>query len=365
VGVIASAEMAAMLLAVALVMRALLLGAMRAPLARRFAADRERRDAFTRGGVSWIRGIALALWAFITANLFHVDGPIWDAIYSILDARLRIGGLDVSLGDLVAFGLTLYAAVLLSRLLRFFLEGAMQDRGLPPGVPTAVSKTVGYVVVFLGFWFAILAAGMDVTRFTVLVGTLGLGIGLGLQNVVNNFVSGLILLYERPVRLGDVVEIGQTTGEVSRIGVRSSTVKTFQGAEVVVPNSNLVSKELVNWTLSDRARRIEIDVGVAYGSDPDQVLKLLVEAARNHEGVLERPEPAAIFTRFGDSSLDFQLRFWTRRFDVWTAVASEVRVAVSRSLEAAGIPIPFPQRDLHVVSVEPGAAQALKDPSSK
>ena len=241
----------------------------------------------------------------------------------------------------------------------------MQDRGLPPGVPTAISKTVSYAVVLVGLWFAVLASGMDVTRFTVLVGTLGVGIGFGLQNVVNNFVSGLILLYERPVRLGDVVEVGKTTGEISRIGVRSSTVKTFQGAEVVVPNSNLVSNELVNWTLSDRARRIEIEVGVAYGSDPERVVKLLVEAARGHDGVLEFPPPSALFTGFGDSSLDFQLRCWTRRFDLWTVVASEVRIAVSRALEAAGIDIPFPQRDLHVVSVDPQAARALQDPTAK
>jgi len=249
-----------------------------------------------------------------------------------------------------------------SRLLRFVLEGAMQDRGLPPGVPTAISKTVSYAVVLVGLWFAVLASGMDVTRFTVLVGTIGVGIGLGLQSVVNNFVSGLILLYERPVRLGDVIEVGKTMGEISRIGVRSSTVRTFQGAEVVVPNSNLTSNELVNWTLSDRARRIEVEVGVAYGTEPARVLALLEEAARGHDGVLTTPPPLALFTGFGESSLDFQLRCWTRRFETWTTVASEVRIAVAQALDAAGIEIPFPQRDLHVVSVDPGAARALQDP---
>jgi small-conductance mechanosensitive channel len=364
VAVLASAQVAAMLLALALVLRALLLGAMRTPLAKRFAADRERRDAFARVGSRWIRGLALAAWAAAAAVLFHVDGPLWETVRDVLGARLRVGGLDVSLGDVVAFGLTLWASLLLSRFLRFVLEGTMQDRGFPPGVPTAISKTVSYAVVLVGLWFAVLASGMDVTRFTVLVGTVGVGIGLGLQGVVNNFVSGLILLYERPVRLGDVVEIGKTTGEIARIGVRSSTVKTFQGAEVVVPNSNLISNELVNWTLSDRARRIEVDVGVAYGTDPDRVVKLLEEAARGHEGVLVSPPPLAIFTGFGDSALSFQLRFWTRRFETWTLVASEVRVAVSRSLDAAGIAIPFPQRDLHVVSVDPAAVRALKDPKS-
>ena len=215
-------------------------------------------------------------------------------------------------------------------------------------------------MVGFGFLVSILASGMDVTRFTVILGTLSVGIGFGLQNVVNNFVSGLILLYERPIRVGDVIDVGTAAGTVSHIGIRSSTIKTFQGAEVVMPNSSLVSNQLTNWTLSDHLRRVEIDVGVAYGSDVVKVQEILVQACRDHADVLPSPEPVALFTGFGDSALGFQLRFWTSRFDRYLVVGSEIRSSINTALTGAGIAIPFPQRDLRVVSVDEGAAAALR-----
>jgi potassium efflux system protein len=154
--------------------------------------------------------------------------------------------------------------------------------------------------------------------------------------------------------------VGTAAGTVSHIGIRSSTVKTFQGAEVVLPNSTLVSNQLVNWTLSDRVRRVEIDVGVAYGSDVVRVQELLLEAARAHPDVLSSPPSAALFTGLGDSALNFQLRFWTAEFDRYLVIGSEVRTAVVARMAAAGIDIPFPQRDLRVVSVAEGAARALR-----
>jgi potassium efflux system protein len=212
----------------------------------------------------------------------------------------------------------------------------------------------------VGFLMAILASGMDVTRFTVILGTLSVGIGFGLQNVVNNFVSGLILLYERPIRVGDVIDVGTATGTVTHIGIRSSTIKTFLGAEVVLPNSNLVSNQLTNWTLSDQTRRIEIDVGVAYGSDIEKVQEILLLVARQNVDVLSDPAPLVLFTAMGDSALSFQLRFWTARFDRYLTIAGEVRTAIVAKLDEAGISIPFPQRDLHVVSVDEPVARALR-----
>jgi small-conductance mechanosensitive channel len=150
---------------------------------------------------------------------------------------------------------------------------------------------------------------------------------------------------------------------VTHIGIRSSTIKTYQGAEVVLPNSILVSNQLTNWTLSDRIRRVEIDVGVAYGSDVAMVQELLLVAARAHPGVLSDPAPVALFTGMGDSALAFQLRAWTSQFDLHPVVAGEIRQAVVEKLGAAGISIPFPQRDLHVVSVDEGAARSLRGPA--
>jgi len=360
-GSLSTVMIALLLAAVARVLRALLVGGLRMPEIHRIRSVTENAEAIARKGTSFIDWGTLILWVLGTLQTFRVSTPVKEALVSALTARLRVGGLDVSLGDLVAFGVTLWASILLARLLQFVLETRLdKDVRLPTGVPNAISKTVSYLVVALGFLVAVLASGMDVTRFTVILGTLSVGIGFGLQNVVNNFVSGLILLYERPIRVGDVIEVGTATGTVSHIGIRSSTIKTYQGAEVVLPNSNLVSNQLTNWTLSDRARRIEIDVGVAYGSDVAQVTEILVLAARQHVDVSSAPEPAALFMGLGDSALNFQLRCWTAQFERYLIISSDLRASIVEKLDAAGISIPFPQRDLHVVSVDEPAALAIR-----
>jgi len=159
--------------------------------------------------------------------------------------------------------------------------------------------------------------------------------------------------------VGDTIEVGTVLGEVRSIGARASTIRTFDGAEVVMPNGNLVSTEVVNWTLSDRLRRIEVRVPVAYGSDPRRVMEILVAAASSHPRGLKYPEPVVLFHGFGDSALDFKLRFWTADFENWVQVQSDVTLQIHSTLGAAGIVIPFPQRDLHVRSVAPGAEKGL------
>ncbi len=167
-----------------------------------------------------------------------------------------------------------------TKLVRFLLDHEILPRlDLRTGVPIAISTIVGYVLVVTGAVLAMAALGIDLTKVTLLAGALGIGVGLGLQNVVSNFASGLILMLERPINVGDQIDVGGIVGEVKRIGVRSSTIRTGQGAEVIVPNADLASKQVTNWTLSDRARRYEIDVGVAYGSDPERILRLLEAAA--------------------------------------------------------------------------------------
>ena len=225
-------------------------------------------------------------------------------------------------------------------------------------MPYAISTFTRYVVLFFGFLLAVAATGINLDRLAFLAGALGVGIGFGLQNVVNNFVSGLILLFERPVKIGDTVEIGGLWGDVRRIGIRSSVVRTFDGAEVIVPNGDLISQQVTNWTLSDRHRRVEVKVGVAYGTDPERVLGILREVADAHPDVLGMPEPQTLFEGFGDSSLDFRLRVWIRDFERGLPVRSELSVALNAALAAAGITIPFPQRDLHVIDVPGGGSSA-------
>jgi small-conductance mechanosensitive channel len=193
---------------------------------------------------------------------------------------------------------------------------------------------------------------------SVLAGAFGVGIGFGLQDVVNNFVCGLILLFERPVHLGDIVEVGGLQGEVRKIGIRASTVRTYQGADIIVPNSQFITANVTNWTLSDRLRRIDLPVGVNYGAAPQKVIELLEAVARVNPGVLQNPPPKCLFMGYGDSSINFELRAWTDQFDNWGAIRSEMASAVYDAVYAAGMSFPFPQREVRVLGdAETGSSQ--------
>ena len=190
------------------------------------------------------------------------------------------------------FVLTVWLAYLVSAFIRFVLrEDVYPHTRLTRGMSYAISSLLNYVIIALGFLLALGALGLDLTKVTVLAGAFGVGIGFGLQSVVNNFVSGLILLFERPVHVGDIIEVGDISGEVSRIGIRASTLRTWQGAEVIVPNAQLVTSLVTNWTLSDRTRRIDLPVGVDYGSAPDKVVDVLEAVARAHPQIMQTPRP--------------------------------------------------------------------------
>ena len=291
-------------------------------------------------------------WGNFTLQQFSLRAPLIDGVTAILTASLSLGDLTLSLGDFVAFGLVIWLSLWLARAIAFVLQEDVYPRvRLARGLPYAISTMIRYAVISLGFLAAVSATGLSLDRFAILLGALGVGIGFGLQNVVNNFVSGLILLFERPIQVGDVVQLTDLHGRIERIGIRASVVRTWDGAEVVVPNGNLVSDPLTNWTLSDRRRRLELAVGVAYGTDPERVIDLITEVAKTHPDVLSDPVPVTLFFGFGDSSLDFSLRAWTGQYDEGLRIRSELAVAVNRALAEAGIEIPFPQRDLHLRSV--------------
>jgi small-conductance mechanosensitive channel len=306
------------------------------------------------------RLVAVLIWIGAMLSAFNVFDPVAAAVRTVFDFELALGTLHLSVSNLVVFGVVLWLSIRLSRLLRVVLDEDVWPRfDLPRGAPEAVSKISTYVVLTLGFFLAVAAAGLDLSRLTIIVGALGVGIGFGLQNVVNNFVSGLILLFERPVKVGDKIEIGGLSGEVQDIGIRASVVRTWQGAEVVVPNATLISDNLVNWTLSDPRRRMDIPVGVAYGTDPERVVEILLAIAGDHDGVLSDPEPQALFLGFGDSALLFELRAWT--LGDFVRYGSELRIAALRALAGSEIEVPFPQRDLHLRTVAPAAADAMTD----
>jgi small-conductance mechanosensitive channel len=278
----------------------------------------------------------------------------------VLGYPLKIGEISLTLGNIVLFILAVYAAFWLAKTIRAVLaEEVLPNMSLPRGVGNSVSTLTYYGVVLLGFIAALAVAGFEVGQFAIVFGALGVGIGFGLQNVVNNFVSGLILMFERPIQPGDVVEVTGTSGRVREIGMRATTLTTFEGADVVVPNGSLLSDKLINWTLSDMNRRLDVNVGVAYGTDPKRVIDLLLDVARSTQGVATDPEPLAIFAGFGASSLDFTLRAWTSNFAEWVRIRSNLTVAVHDAIVGAGIEIPFPQQDLHLRSVSPEVRAGL------
>ncbi len=196
------------------------------------------------------------------------------------------------------------------------------------------------------------ALGLDLSNLAIVAGALSVGIGFGLQNVVNNFVSGLILLVERPVQVGDWVVVGDKQGYVRRIKVRATEIQTFDRASVFVPNSQLISEAVTNWTYADKMGRVIIPVGVAYGTELRTVMKILTEIGQSHPEVLKQPAPAALFRGFGDSALNFELRCFLADVERTISVTSDLCLAIDDAFREAGIEIPFPQQDVYIKQFE-------------
>jgi small-conductance mechanosensitive channel len=198
----------------------------------------------------------------------------------------------------------------------------------------------------------------------VIFGLLSVGIGFGLQNVTSNFVAGLILLFERPIKVGDRITVGNTEGDVAEINIRSTTIRSLNNIAIIVPNSEFVSSTVINWTYGDQRVRLEIDVGVSYQSDLDIVFRCLREVAEEHREVLKDPKPEVLHTGFGDSSWKIRLRAWISNPKTHPQVRSALNCAIVRKFRENGVEIPFPQRDLHVRSPLPVPFAAVEETSS-
>jgi potassium-dependent mechanosensitive channel len=324
-------------------------GLLSLPIAQTIRSVREQPRTILR--VFW-RFVVLAAWVGGIAALalsYSALDDVLRALDTLAQTSVSAGEVTITLKAVVSALLVVAVTWLVTKFVRFVLDWEILPRlNLRAGVPVAVSTIVGYVLVIVGAVLAMAALGIDLTKLTLVAGALGIGVGLGLQNVVNNFASGLILMLERPINVGDQIDVGGVIGEVKRIGVRSSTIRTLQGAEIIVPNADLASKQVTNWTLSDRGRRYDIDIGVAYGADPTAVLQLLEKAAASVAEVRTKPAPRAAFTGFGDNSLEFRLYAWVDSIDVGIQAQSGLRTAILKALDKAGIDIPFPQRDVRI-----------------
>ena len=303
---------------------------------------------------------AAIAWVVVVLDQFRVARPIFGFARTVLSFPLEVGQISVTLSSILLFVLSVYVAFWVARTVRVILrDEVLPNMDLPRGVGNSISSLSYYALILIGLLVALAAAGFETSQFAIIFGALSVGIGFGLQNVVNNFVSGLILMFERPIQPGDVIEVSGTSGKVREIGMRATTLTTFEGADVVVPNGTLLSEKLINWTLSDMNRRIDVEVGVAYGSDPRRVMALLNEVALGTPGITPEPVPAIVFKGFGASSLDFGIRAWTNDFGDWVTIRTEMTARVYEALAKAGIEIPIPQQAVHLRSVSPAAGQQL------
>ncbi len=300
-----------------------------------------------RHGGLFQRRIHAALWwlAALTWTLFVLRklllrDTLFDAAQAFLTARVSLGSLRFTFGDLLAFALTIWAAFLVSRFVRFLFDEEVYPRvPLAPGLPYAISTMMHYVILFVGVLAAVAALGIDMTKVTILAGAFSVGVGLGLQNIFNNFVSGVILLFERPVKVGDVIQIDDVSGMVEHIGIRASIMRTTEGSEVIMPNGKLISDRVINWTLTNRQHSIELPIAVAPGADPTKVVSLLEQAAGSHPLIAKNPPPQALVVKLGQDALGLELRVWTDRLEQWMEIRSELAIKVSAALAAENIAI--------------------------
>jgi small-conductance mechanosensitive channel len=296
---------------------------------------------------------AIIFWFFTMLGVMRINLIVRDSISAFLTDEVSIGSASFTLAGILTFFLVIWLSIVIANIIRAILEeDVLNQMRLAKGLPHTISVMVRYTLITIGLLLAVSAAGMPLDSLTILFGAFGVGIGFGLQNIFNNLVSGLILLFERPIQIGDTIEVGQLMGNVKSIGIRSSNVRTFDGAEVIVPNGLLISNEVVNWTLSDQTRRIEVIAGVAYGSDPHKVKELFEHVLSDHPDIIKEPPPKVFFQELGDSSLNFRLLFWTSNFSEWIRIRSDIIFGVHDILKKEGIEIPFPQRDLHIRSIE-------------
>jgi len=312
--------------------------------------------------------VMLLIWIHTTLGLFAIREGVYATLTATLDYQITIGSARIAVSSIVAFVLTLLLGYLAASLTRAILgEGILPRLKLARGLPNAIATSTHYVLLVLVFLLALTAAGVELSKFTILTGAFGVGLGFGLQNVVNNFVSGLILLFERPVRVGDLLEMKGVIGEVTKIGFRSSTVHALDGSDLIIPNANLISEQVTNWTLKDTRRQIVLNIHVAYGNDPTRVRDLLRATVAAHPDVLEYPGPKALFLGFGDSALNFEIYFWVSRPQVVLELKSEVALSVAAALTEAGIQVPVPRRDLHIIGLNQtnGLDQEIKTESAE
>ncbi|MEM8565235.1 MAG: mechanosensitive ion channel domain-containing protein [Bacteroidota bacterium] len=263
-----------------------------------------------------------------------------------------LGGSEISLLTILYLVLAIVALIFFSgKFSRLFARTILARYSNNTGTIQSIATITRYLILTIGFLVIIQTAGIDLSALSILAGALGVGIGFGLQNITNNFISGIIILFEQPIKVGDRIEVGPIKGDVTKISARATTVLTNDNISLIVPNSEFISSTVINWSHNDRNVSFRFPVGVSYKEDPKIIKKLLLEVAEENNGVLKKPAPDVLFDEFGDSSLNFILRVWTTDYtNRPNILKSQLYYAIFKKFRESNIEIPFPQRDLHIRS---------------
>lgn len=317
------------------------------------------------GAFAFWTGLAIDVVLFIlfAPIVLLIVGVDRQRIYDIVQQAfigVRIGGVSISFGEIAAALIVFIGVQVGTRLFRTALDkGPLAHSRIDPGVRNSLTTLIGYLGLVLAIFMSVTTLGFDLSNLALIAGALSVGVGFGLQSIVNNFVSGLILLFERPVKVGDWIVTTSGEGIVKKISVRSTEIETFDRSSIIVPNSELISSTVTNWTHKDKLGRIIVGVGVAYGTDPEKVRDVLLKCANDHPLIVRFPEPFVVFMNFGESSLDFEIRAFVRDIGTGLRVRTDLRFAIVKAFREAGIEIPFPQRDVHIRSIAPSALPAV------
>jgi len=307
--------------------------------------------------------IVFVLWFIELLENLYIDDFVYSWAGDILNHPYKFGNAVLTIGSLVVFVLVLWVSILISRVISYFYDFADQQSTAGPDVKkTRTSILLIRLSIFtLGFIAAITFSGIPLSEVTIVIGALGVGIGFGLQNIVNNLVSGVILAFEKPIQVGDIIEVGNRSGVIRDIGIRASKIEAGNGSEIIVPNGDLISQHVINWTLTNNNRQIELIVGVAYGSDIAKVDEILRRILANRTDLMQTPAPSVFLHNFSDSSVDFRLLFWAADIKKWVSLKSNVMIEIYKAFAAEGIEIPHPKRDIQVFFPE-GTTADLKNP---
>ena len=276
---------------------------------------------------------------------------LWDRILHVLEYTLfTLGETHFNVLTLLYLvGATVVLIWFSNRARRILVKRILLRYNVNRGLSESIGMITRYVILIIGLIVILTSAGVNLSSLSILAGALGIGIGFGLQNIANNFISGVIILLENPIKVGDRIQVGEIHGNVSEIKARATVVNTNDNIDIIVPNSEFINSQVINWSLNDRNVRIKLPVGVSYSEKPNRIKQLLLEIAEDMDGVLPDPAPEVWFVNYGESSIDFELVFWTKSFiETPQVLKSNLYYAIFEKFDKEGVEIPFPQRDIHI-----------------